>query len=149
NRVLQQHARPRPGQRTDFPAPVVMPMPGTRSWIALGAGAYLAFVLATFPAGVAYRWFAPPELALIGIDGTVWSGRAALGSVAGLALRDVGWRLAPWRLLLASAGGQAEARLADGFVATEFSAGLRRVTLTDLRASTSLPVLQALLPVDG
>lgn len=126
-----------------------MPTLGTRSWIALGAGAYLAFVLATFPASVAYRWLAPPSLSLIGVDGTVWSGRAAFGSVSGLALRDVAWRLTPWRLLLGTAGGRAEARLADGFAATEFSAGLRRVALRGLQASTSLPVLQPLLPVDG
>ncbi len=124
-------------------------MPGKRSWLALGAGAYVAFLLASFPATAAYRWFAPPELGLTGIDGTVWSGRAAVGSVAGLAIRDVAWDIAPWRLLLGSVGGRAEARLADGFASTGFRAGPRRTVLDGLQISTSVPVLEPLLPVQG
>src|SRR5690606_34712227 len=71
------------------------------------------------------------------------------GSVGGIAVQDVAWRLEPWRLLLARAAGRAEARLAEGFVVTEFDAGLRRTELTELQASTSLPVLQPLMPVQG
>ena len=48
-------------------------------WLALGIGAYLAFALSSFPAGTAYAWFAPAGLQLEGLEGTLWSGRAAAG----------------------------------------------------------------------
>ena len=53
------------------------------SWLALGVGAYIAFTLATFPAGVALRWFAPQNIAFVGVAGTLWSGSAATCSVEG------------------------------------------------------------------
>ena len=49
-------------------------------WLVLGVGAYLAFALVLFPADVAYRWLAPDTVRLSGVQGTVWSGRATLGS---------------------------------------------------------------------
>jgi hypothetical protein len=75
-------------------------VPNKWSWIALGAGAYAAFVVATFPAATAYRWLAPPEVRLASVDGTVWSGTAALGSMPGLPLRDIRWNLSALPLLL-------------------------------------------------
>ena len=70
-------------------------------WLALGVGAYLAFVLVSFPAGTAYTWFAPPDLMLTGIQGTLWKGRAAAGTVGDLALRDINWDIHVLRLLIA------------------------------------------------
>src|SRR5690606_2720287 len=68
-------------QRPRRVAPVVarvLQMPNRYAWIALGLGAYIAFTLSSFPATAAYRWFAPETLRMAGIEGTVWSGRAAL-----------------------------------------------------------------------
>lgn len=122
-------------------------MPNKGSWIALGIGAYLAFVIATFPADVAYRWFAPPELRLAAISGTVWSGSAALGSVAGLSMRDVLWNVSAWPLVLGRASGRFEARLADGFARGEASATMSRIVLRNVQASTPLQALVGLLPL--
>jgi hypothetical protein len=119
------------------------------SWLALGAGAYVAFLLSSFPAGTAYRWFAPQGLQLVGIQGTVWSGRAEVGSAFGLGLQDVRWRIDALPLLIGRLSGRLDARLADGFVGTDFAAGMRRVRLEELRASVALPTLRALLPVQG
>lgn len=123
--------------------------PSKFSWIALGAGAYLAFLLTMFPAGTAYRWFAPDTLRLAGVDGTLWSGRATLGSVGGLGLHEIQWRLQPWSLFMARIGGQLQARLADGFIETEIEATFSATTLRNFRASSSLDGLQEFLPLGG
>lgn len=124
-------------------------MPSRFSWIALGLGAYVAFAISMFPAATAYRWFAPDSVRLAGVDGTVWSGSAAIGSSGDIGFHDLEWRLQPWRLLLAQVGGQIQARLADGFLTTNVDAGLTRVAFRDLQVSTSLAGLQDLLPIGG
>lgn len=118
-------------------------------WLALGVGAYLAFTLSSFPAGTAVRWFAPPGVALNGIQGTVWAGGAQGGSIGGLPVQDVRWRLRPWALLTGAVGANVEARLADGFVSTAVTASQGRVRFTDLRGGTSLATLATVLPVRG
>jgi hypothetical protein len=119
------------------------------SWIALGLGAYVAFVITSIPAATVYRFFGPAELRLAGIEGTLWSGGAALGSVEGLALHDIRWDLSALPLFARRAAGYVEARLPDGFVTTDVSASPSRVVLRGLEASTSLPALGKLLPLEG
>jgi hypothetical protein len=119
------------------------------SWLALGIGAYLAFTLSSFPAGTAYAWFAPQGVSFSGIDGTLWSGRAAAGAVGDLALRDVRWRVRPTRLLIGRLAAEVEARLSDGFVSANVSASPTRVALSEVRGSTSIPTLGSVLPVSG
>lgn len=122
-------------------------MPNKWSWIALGVGAYVVFVVATIPASTAYRWLAPPELRLAALDGTVWSGTAALGSIPGLPLRDLRWNLSAWPLMLGRASGSFEARLADGFIRGAGTATMSGVELRNLQTSTRLQTLAGLLPV--
>ncbi len=124
-------------------------MPSKFSWIALGLGAYLAFLMTTFPASTAYRWFAPDELRLSGIGGTVWSGSAALGSVGDVGFHELQWRLQPWSLFLARVGGELQTRFADGLLTTRIEATLSQMTLRDLRASASLSGLRDQLPLGG
>lgn len=54
-----------------------------------------------FPARTAYTWFAPAELRLSGISGTVWSGTAAEGSLSGVYLRNLQWKFSPLSLFRA------------------------------------------------
>jgi hypothetical protein len=122
---------------------------GRWSWLALGVGAYLAFTLATFPASTAYEWFAPPEITLGGVEGTLWSGSAASGAVAGLPMQNLRWRVRPWSLLLGRVAASVEARLADGFISTSITASPSSVRFTDLSGGTSLPYLANVLPVRG
>jgi general secretion pathway protein N len=119
------------------------------SWVALGVGAYVAFTLSSFPAGTAYAWFAPQGASFSGIEGTLWSGRAAAGAVGDLALRDIRWRVRPTRLLIGRLAAEIEARLTDGFVSANVSASPTRVALSEVRASTSIPALRGVLPVSG
>lgn len=117
------------------------------SWLALGCGAYLAFALTQFPAATAYRWLAPAELQLAGIDGTVWNGGAAMASLPGLPLRNLRWNVHALPLFIGRVGAQFEARLADGFVDGSVSASPSRLRLTDVRFGTSLQNLAELLPL--
>lgn len=124
-------------------------MPNRYAWIALGLGAYLAFTLALFPAAAAYQWFAPPELRLAGIEGTLWSGRAALASAGDLPLSDLRWNLEALPLFTRGRlTGRAQARLADGFVDTRITASLGgSVVLRDAQLGTSLRSLAAIVPL--
>jgi general secretion pathway protein N len=119
------------------------------SWLALGVGAYLAFALSTLPAGTAVRWFVPPPVALNGIQGTVWSGSAANGTIGDLPVQDVRWHLRPWTLLTGRVGANVEARFGDGFLKTGITASTSRVQFDDLRGGTSLSTLALMLPVRG
>lgn len=122
-----------------------MTMPNRYAWLALGTGAFLAFAVAMLPAAAAYRWVANDDLRLSGIDGTVWSGRAALASVGDLAVRDLRWSLDALPLLLGRVSARTQARLADGFVDTEFRASADgHVVLRNLQLSTNTAALAGL-----
>lgn len=118
-------------------------------WIALGAGAYLVFAIALFPADVAHRWFAPDEFRLSGVQGTVWSGSAALGSAGPLGFHGIQWQVRPWTVLLARPGGSFETGFGDGFLQADVRAGPGAVSLTAVRAGFSLSALASALPIAG
>jgi len=118
-------------------------------WLVLGIGAYLAFALSSFPAGTAYAWFPPAGLQLQGLEGTLWSGRAAAAKVGELAQHDVRWSVHAWQLLLGRLAADLRAQLDEGFVAAQVKATRSHVSLSEVRASTSLPTLRAVLPVGG
>ena len=104
-------------------------------------GAYIAFTLATFPAGTALRWFAPPEVTFAGVAGTLWSGSAASCAVGGFRAEALRWRVRPASLLLGRISANVEARIPDGFVAGDLTASPSSVRFADLRGATSLPAL--------
>src|SRR5690606_26175100 len=134
-RVDHGHAAAWPRQRSDS-AQARLTMPNRYAWIALGLGAYIAFALSTFPAAAAYRWFAPPELRLAGVEGTVWSGRAALASAGDFPMRDLRWNIDAPPLLLGRVVGRARAALAEGFVETEVTVFPRgEIELRNLKMS--------------
>lgn len=122
---------------------------GRWSWWAVGFGAYLAFTLATFPAGTALQWFAPPGVAFAGVAGTLWAGSAASCSVDGFTAEALRWRVRPASLFLGRVSADVEARIPDGFVSGNVAASPSSVRFTDLRGATSLPALAAVLPVRG
>jgi len=67
--------------------------------IATASIALLVILLASFPARVAYHWFAPAELRMSGIAGSIWSGTAAEGMAGGAYVRNIAWRFKPASLL--------------------------------------------------
>ena len=103
-----------------------------------------------FPARVAYQWFAPDAIAVAGIDGSVWSGRAREARVNGIYLRDLSWRLRPQSLFTGKMGYVVEARPSSGFVEGSVAIGVTgKVTLSNLTASMPLESLQQLVALPG
>ena len=118
--------------------------------IAAGVAALIIGLVLTFPARIAYQWFAPEQIALSGISGSVWSGAATQGSAAGLFLSDITWRFRPLSLLRLKVGYAVAATLPSGFVETGVAIGAgNRVQLDDLAAAVPFASLGSLLPVSG
>lgn len=81
---------------------------GVTPYVALGLAAYLVFLVAKFPAGMAYALGQEygdlgDRVRLSGVEGTVWSGRAAELIADGMALGRVDWTLNPLALFTARA----------------------------------------------
>jgi general secretion pathway protein N len=74
-------------------------MPKRGAFIAAGLAAFLVFLVAMVPANQLTRRL-PEGLALEGVAGTIWSGRARVLSVQGRPLGAIEWSCRPWRLIL-------------------------------------------------
>lgn len=121
-----------------------------RVLVAVGLAALLAGLVAMFPARVAYQWFAPPQLSLSGISGSVWSGTAAQGSVAGLFVSDVTWSFRPLALFRLALGYDIAARLPGGFIESDVDVGPGgEVRFSDLAATLPLASLQSAFRLEG
>lgn len=88
--------------------------------IAAGIAAFVVCLVAMVPAAVIVSRL-PPGLALTGVSGTIWSGRAASLAVQRRPLGALQWSCRPWRILLLEwscrltlrpAGGEATADVA-------------------------------------
>jgi general secretion pathway protein N len=86
-----------------------------------GVLVFLIVLCVTFPARVAYRWLAPPELQLNGISGSMWNGSAAQGMAAGAYFSDISWQLIPQSILTGELAYSARARPASGNLAADVS----------------------------
>lgn len=96
-----------------------------RRWIIIaGSLAFLLGVLVLFPARVVYHWIAPAEVALAGIEGTLWRGRANHAEFGGIYLRDLSWTTSPLALFAGKASIDFEATPVSGFLEGQVSVGL-------------------------
>ena len=104
----------------------------------------------TFPARVAYQWFAPGELKLSGITGSVWRGSAAQGSAGGFYLANVNWRMRPCALFTGKLEFASNSKLAPGFFDAKIAMGIGgSLILSDMAGSLTMDTLSALLPLNG
>lgn len=117
------------------------------SLIALGLGVYLTAAIVSFPASLAHRWFAPDEIALAVVDGTIWRGSAAHGAVNGFAFSDLEWRLEPLALLTGKLSVTAETALPTGFASAHVVAAGNRIELSEVSAATSIETFASLFPL--
>jgi general secretion pathway protein N len=90
--------------------------------IAAGIVAFLVFVIAMVPASQLARRL-PPELALSGVAGTIWSGSAAHLSVNGHALGATDWSCRPWRLVMLEWSCHVSVKPSGGEITGELSGG--------------------------
>ena len=118
--------------------------------IKAGLLVFVVGLVISFPARIAYRWFAPAEFVASGISGSIWSGRATEASAAGTYLRDLNWNIRLFDLLTAKLGYAIESKLASGFVEGNIAVGVGgTVRATDLRATLPLAALQSITGMVG
>ena len=107
-------------------------------------------LLVLFPARVAYRWFAPPQIIMSGISGTLWNGHAAEASVDGLYLHDASWRFQFSALFTAKIGYAIDAKFVSGFIEGDIAIGFGgNMRATDFRASLPIDSIQSIAALTG
>jgi general secretion pathway protein N len=122
-------------------------------WISLGVGLFLIFVISQIPAvWGAYILSRSTGLALSGVTGTVWNGRASLASLPTpereYSMGQLSWKLKPFSLLTLSPCAQVTTNLPGqqfaGEVCTSAS-GVMKLRNADI--SIPVALIQAKLPV--
>ena len=125
-------------------------MPSRKRLITLGLAVFAIGVLLSFPARVAYHLFAPEQLKLSAISGTLWSGKAAEGQAASLYLQNLEWSFRPLALFTGKLAFDTRLDPAGGFLQTQVALGFGgRVMFTDLDGAVPINALQGLLPAPG
>ena len=118
--------------------------------IKIGVLTFIVGIILFFPARVAYQWFAPAELSLSGISGSVWSGRAREGDANGIYLRDLQWHIRPLDFVTLKLGFAVSTMLASGFVEGDLAIGVTgSIVARDISASVPLRTLQTSLGMPG
>lgn len=116
----------------------------TRLAIVAVALTFFGTLIAAFPARVAIGWFAPAGVAVSGVNGSVWSGRAQALRAPGLSAGPVSWRIRPLSLLIGRLVADIEATVPGGFASGRISASMTgAVHVRDARASVPLAQLTA------
>ena len=101
-------------------------------------------LVVTFPARIAYKWVSSPLLAMNGISGTVWSGKAREFSTNGVYLRNLEWRSHPLKLLAGKLAYSVSGSPVSGFFESDIAIGLNgTTTLTNLSGAIPLQMLEA------
>lgn len=121
-----------------------------RGLVLVGVLTLVVALVSLFPARVAVQWFAPTDVAISGIQGTVWSGSAGEVSVAGLYLRGVKWSIKPLRLITGALSYTVSGKPVSGFIDSDVSIGVGgSVTLTDLNAALPLELFAGISGIRG
>ncbi len=118
--------------------------------IFLGLIVFLAVMAATFPARVAYTWFAPAELQLSGIEGSIWNGSAAEGFAAGAYIQNINWQLKPMALMSGNLAYQTSSNPASGSMISEVAVGMSgELTLSNLTGKLPLDLVHPAFQQNG
>jgi len=116
--------------------------------LVLGLLAYLVALVLSFPAERAYSHWQASEnasnkIALSGISGSVWSGKAAMAMIQGQPLEKIEWSLRPWSLLFGQVGLNWRFQLPPGNGKGGYAQGS---TALGLDGSVAFSTLEARLP---
>lgn len=112
----------------------------------------LVALVVLFPARVAYHQFAPPQLSISGIKGSVWRGRADAVEIDGIVFRDIAWAARPLRLLTGRLVLRVNGAPVAGFIEGDVYVGIGRsttVSADDVRASLPLALFASVLNMPG
>jgi general secretion pathway protein N len=114
-------------------------MPSLRTLVIAGAAALVVALVIAFPARLAWQWIAPPDVALQGIAGSIWNGRAHEASAGGVYLTDVRWRFRPLAVVRGRIEYTVSAAPIGGFIEADVSMQAGRTTGFE-NVAASLPV---------
>lgn len=118
--------------------------------IILGVLTFVVGLAVSFPARIAYQWFAPSDAALSGITGTVWSGRARHASIGGVYLRDLHWRMRPQAIFSGGIGYAMQGSPAPGTLSADVVIGLTgSVSLSDIVGAVPLESIEKIANMPG
>lgn len=119
----------------------------------LGLAAYLVALVVTFPAQQAVGLLSPylknsgVALATSGLEGTVWSGRAAAVAVNGKPVGSVSWAISPWSLFIGRLGVHWGVQVPDGYLSGNGYVGiLGGGVLRQVEGRVPAPLLARYLP---
>ena len=125
-------------------------MASPKRLILAGVATLVIGLIITFPARVAYQWFAPGELKLNGISGSIWRGAAARGSAGGVFLTNLKWRFRPLGLLTGKLQFATSSNPASGFLDADIALGAGgSLAMSDVAAAVSLAALADAFPLSG
>lgn len=125
-------------------------MPSRRRLILAGIVTLLAGLVILFPARVAYRWLGPPDVAIGGIEGSIWSGSAAHASGRGVYLSNIKWSLQPLALVTGKLAYDISARPGSGFLDANIAVNLfGTMTISDLDGAVSLQTFAQIANISG
>jgi general secretion pathway protein N len=111
----------------------------SKRFIAVGVATFVAGIVLMFPARTAYTWFAPPELRLSGIAGTVWNGTATEGHFSGIYVHGLTWKFSPLPIFRGRLIYSIEAGTAFGSVSCDAGVSVTGdVLIQDLDSTFSL-----------
>ena len=118
--------------------------------IFLGVVVFLAVMLATFPAKVAYDWGSPAEFRLSGITGSIWNGSAAEGIAGGAYVRNITWQFQPMSLLSGKLGFRTSSYPASGSMNAEVAVSPNgNLTLSNLSGNVPLDLVHPVFQQSG
>ena len=125
-------------------------MKNTKRLVLAGIITFVVGLIITFPARVAYQWFAPAELKLNGISGSIWRGSATQGSAGGIYLSDINWSFRPLGLVTGKLAYAASSNLASGFVDANVAVGVGgSLILSNVTGALTLDALADMLQLSG
>lgn len=116
--------------------------------LVFGLLVYLVILALTFPAQYGYAYWqgsetATPNVALAGINGSIWSGQADVALINGQRLESLEWHFQPWSLLRGQVGLSWRLRLPDTQGDGGYGQGSTRLGLD---GSIVFPTLEGRVP---
>ena len=116
-----------------------------------GLVVFVLGLVATLPARVVLDAFAPPAVRAWGVEGSIWSGRAAALAVGETGIGGIEWELSPASLLALRLAADVRIRRIDGFLDAHVSAPLLggAVRLTGVEAAARLETLPRSVVPEG
>lgn len=121
-----------------------------KRYIFAGLFVFVIVLLATFPARVAYNWFAPPDVQLNGVSGSIWNGTAVEGLAAGAYIQDIAWKLRPASVFSGQLAFETSSRPASGTLNADVAVSLDgSLTLSDVIGNVPLDLVHPALQQNG